>query len=129
VLSDRPQEFPRHDERLVGRAHRFGYTTEFAGGPDGLRLGNVLRHDLHHGTTDVYEVGPGRAAMEPVFVPRHADAAEDDGWIMVYVHDERRDACDVEILAAPDLAAGPVATVHLPVRVPFGFHGNWMPAR
>jgi carotenoid cleavage dioxygenase len=128
VLSDRSQEFPRHDERLVGRAHRFGYTTEFAGGPGGLRLGNVLRHDLVRGSTDVYEVGSGRAAMEPVFVPRHDGAAEDDGWVMVYVHDGGRDACDVEILAAQDLAAGPVATVHLPVRVPFGFHGNWMPA-
>jgi carotenoid cleavage dioxygenase len=128
VLSDRSQEFPRHDERLVGQVHRYGYTTEFAGGSGGLRLGNVLRHDLVRGTTDVYDVGPGRAAMEPVFVPRHETAAEDDGWVMVYVHDGGRDACDVEILAAQDLAAGPVATVHLPVRVPFGFHGSWMPA-
>lgn len=128
VLSDRSQEFPRHDERLVGRPHRYGYTTELASEPAGLRLGNVMRHDLARGTLDVYEVGAGRAAMEPVFVPRHDAAAEDDGWVMVYVHDASRGACDVEILAAQDLAAGPVATVHLPVRVPFGFHGSWMPA-
>lgn len=129
LLSDRSQEFPRHDERLVGRRHRYGYTAEFAGGPAGITMGNLLKHDLERGTTQVHEVGAGRAAMEPVFVPRHDTAAEDDGWVLVYVHDGERGACDVEVLAAQDFAAGPVATVHLPARVPFGFHGNWVPSR
>lgn len=31
------------------------------------------------------------------------------------------------ILDAEDIAKGPVASVHLPQRVPFGFHGNWLP--
>ena len=26
-----------------------------------------------------------------------------------------------------DITAGPVARVKMPRRVPFGFHGNWMP--
>jgi carotenoid cleavage dioxygenase len=25
------------------------------------------------------------------------------------------------------VAAGPVARIHLPVKVPFGFHGLWVP--
>jgi carotenoid cleavage dioxygenase len=33
----------------------------------------------------------------------------------------------VVILHAQDLAAGPVATIHIPHRVPIGFHGNWVP--
>ena len=28
---------------------------------------------------------------------------------------------------ARDLGAPPVATIEMPRRVPFGFHGNWMP--
>lgn len=129
VLSDVSQEFPRHDERRVGRRHRFGYATAFDTDPvAGVRLGSLLKHDLEDGSTAVHDVGPGRAAMEGVFVPRDPDAAEDDGWVLVYVHDEGRDACDVVVLDAQDFTGPPVATVHLPVRVPFGFHGNWVPA-
>jgi carotenoid cleavage dioxygenase len=60
-------------------------------------------------------------------VPRTDAAAEDDGWLMSYVYDATTDRSDVVVLHAQDLAAGPVATVHLPQRVPFGFHGNWVP--
>ena len=128
VLSDRAQEFPRHDERIIGREHRYGYTTEFSNDGHGIQLGSLLKHDLEQGSVEVHDVGPSRAAMEPVFVPRSTDSAEDDGWVLVYVHDAERDGCDVEVIAAQDFSAGPVATVHLPARVPFGFHGNWMPA-
>jgi carotenoid cleavage dioxygenase len=31
----------------------------------------------------------------------------------------------VVILDAQDFAGEPIATIHLPVRVPFGFHGGW----
>ncbi|MHA6622566.1 carotenoid oxygenase family protein [Pseudonocardia sp. DLS-67] len=31
------------------------------------------------------------------------------------------------ILHAQDLGGGPVARIHIPQRVPLGFHGNWVP--
>ena len=128
VLSDISQEFPRLDERLVGRRHRYGYSAAFVPDPaGGVRLGSLLKTDVTHGSTEVHETGPAAFAMEPVFVPRTADSAEDDGWVLAYVHNADRDACDVVILDAQDFAAPAVATVHLPVRVPFGFHGNWIP--
>jgi carotenoid cleavage dioxygenase-like enzyme len=33
------------------------------------------------------------------------------------------------ILAAQDFLGDPVATVHLPARVPLGFHGSWIADR
>ena len=61
-------------------------------------------------------------------MPRHDGAAEDDGWVLVLVYDHAHDASDFHILDARDVAGEPVATVHLPHRVPYGFHGNWVAA-
>jgi len=63
--------------------------------------------------------------METVFVPAAGSSAEDDDWLMAYVHDAATERCDVVIRQAQDLG-NPVATIHLPVRVPFGFHGSWI---
>lgn len=46
---------------------------------------------------------------------------------MAYLYDGGTDRSDVVILHAQDFTAAPVATIHLPQRVPFGFHGNWVP--
>ena len=52
---------------------------------------------------------------------------EDDGWIISFVYDATRNASNVVIVDAQAFSEAPVATIHLPVRVPFGFHGNWVP--
>jgi carotenoid cleavage dioxygenase-like enzyme len=123
-LDDRGQEFPRHDERIVGRPHRYGYTAAFGAGAE---HGPAYKHDLVAGTSLTHDYGLGRVTLEPVFVPAHDDAPEDDGYVMSYVYDATTDRSDVVILHAQDFDGDPVATIHLPARVPFGFHGNWVP--
>jgi carotenoid cleavage dioxygenase len=61
-----------------------------------------------------------------LFVPRAANSAEDDGWLLSYVYDLREGRSDMVVLNAQDLAGPPQAVVHLPVPVPLGFHGNWI---
>lgn len=46
---------------------------------------------------------------------------------MAFVHNPGRGATDLVILAAQDFTGEPVATVHLPVRIPLGFHCSWIP--
>ena len=123
-LDDRGQEFPRHDERLIGKPYRYGYV--LASDP-GLVARGILKHDLHAGTKVEHDFGAGTHAAEPVFVPASDDAAEDDGYVMTFVYDEKTDRSDLVILHAQDFAGDPVASVHLPQRVPYGFHGNWVP--
>lgn len=123
-LDDQGQEFPRLDERLVGKPYRYGYTTGLG---DDLSLGGIKKLDLERGTSEIHNEGPDRGFMEPVFVPRSDDAGEDEGWILAYTYDRANDSSDVVILEAQDFKAPPVATIPLPRRVPFGFHGNWVP--
>jgi carotenoid cleavage dioxygenase len=123
-LDERGQEFPRHDERRIGKPIRYGYTAALG---DRLALGGIYKHDVVGRRSETHEEGKGRFFLEPVFVPRAPDADEDDGYILAYVYDAPSNRSDVVVLAAQDFTGPPLATIHLPQRVPFGFHGNWVP--
>lgn len=132
ILDERAQEFPRAHPGLGLGAARFVYTVGAGPGKKGggvLELGNaILKHDLLHQTTEVARMGPRRATAEAVFVPDPArSAAEDGGWLLSYVYDADRDRSDLVITDAQDLAGDAVATIELPARIPFGFHGTWLP--
>jgi carotenoid cleavage dioxygenase len=86
---------------------------------------SLLKHDLVAGRTETRSFGPASHVGEFVFVPSGPDAAEDDGVVMGMVHHDDTGRTDLEVLDASTLET--VATVHLPARVPYGFHGNWVP--
>ncbi|MET8702526.1 carotenoid oxygenase family protein [Kitasatospora sp. NPDC004723] len=136
-LDDRVQEFPRLNPRYTGRPYRYGYAAavELYAPPTGVDnprpdegfSNALLKHDLLRGTTEAHEFGRFGAVGEGVFVAGENPAAEDDGYVMAYVHNPERGAADLVILAAQDFGGEPVARIHLPVRVPLGLHGNWVP--
>jgi carotenoid cleavage dioxygenase len=122
-LDDRAQEFPRIDERLVGRRHRYGYTLALNSEPS-VPSDTVLKHDMLRCGATAHAFGKGRQAGEFIFEPNSRAAAEDDGVLMGFVYDPERDRSDLVLLDAGSLEM--LASVHLPVRVPTGFHGNWV---
>ncbi len=136
-LDDRGQEFPRVDDRIISRPHRYGYSAVIgevtraitAAGDfgDEAFANALLKHDLRAGTAQAHEFGRDEAVGEAVFAPSSPDASEDDGFVLAYVHNPARGAADLVILAAQDFTAEPVARVHLPARIPLGFHGSWIP--
>jgi carotenoid cleavage dioxygenase len=130
VIDERPQEFPRADERLATKKHRYGYAVgasiEAMGGATDEPT-SLIKNDVVAGTSTVREFGAGRVPGEFVFVPASETAAEDEGWLLGYVADHTTDTAALEILDATDLST--VARVDVPVRIPVGFHGNWIPDR
>ena len=122
---DHQQEFPQVDPRVVGRPHRFGYAAAASGSFEDPAT-QLLKHDLRAGTVEVHDFGPGRVPGEASFVPSSATAGEDEGWLVSFVYDAATGRSDLAVLDATQPSAPPVALVHLPVRVPFGFHGSWV---
>ncbi len=125
-LDDDPAEFPRLDERYAGLRYRYGYAGGRAGSPIDAGFFNAIFHYDHKtGTRRMHNLGATCFTSEPVFVPRSLQAREGVGFLLtvVYRHEENRSA--LLILDAENIEDKPLATVKLPHRVPYGFHGNW----
>ncbi len=128
VLDDMACEFPRLDERFAMSPYRHGYLSAAP-----VTVGSAARRGLAHidlktGRSVNWQPGESDACGEPIFVERRADAPEGDGWLLSVIYRGAENRSDLAVFDATDLAAGPVALVHLSHRVPAGFHGNWRPA-
>ncbi|MFC8529708.1 carotenoid oxygenase family protein [Nocardia sp. NPDC057227] len=117
VLSDRFVEFPRIDDRLISRPH--GTIATVSSGPGRNAL---VFLDPERDTEKVWNAGD-LAVGEPVFLP----GAEHDYWGALAT-DPGDMSSRFHILSAEDPAAGPIASVQLPIRVPAGLHGAWISA-
>ena len=128
-LHDGTGDFPRINDARSGKPYRYGYhahTRSWSQG-EGVEFDGVIRFDHDAGTTSEYVYGPTHVGGEPVFAPDPDGTAEDDGWLLNFVTDLAAGTTEFVVLDPRDITAGPVARVLLPRRVPFGFHGNWMP--
>jgi carotenoid cleavage dioxygenase-like enzyme len=126
-LDERGAEFPRLDDRLVGYKNRYGYAAldRTTGGDPADTWSTIVRYDRQGGNNAVHDFGKWQWPGEPVFVPRSADAAECDGFVLTTVYDGNSDGSYLAILDAQNLAAKPLAKCRLQHRIPMGFHGNF----
>jgi carotenoid cleavage dioxygenase-like enzyme len=124
VLDDMTGEFPRLDERRAGLPNRFG---TYAGRSDpAAELDTIVWHDFRAGRRAAFALPKGDGLSEPVFVPRREQADEGDGWLVAVAWRAKDARSEIIVLDTDDVTRGPIATVCLPQRVPFGFHGNWV---
>ncbi|HTO52283.1 MAG TPA: carotenoid oxygenase family protein [Myxococcota bacterium] len=127
-LDDQNVELPSVNPARVGRRARYVFASRMR---DDVRLPlaeGLLKYDLARGvSSQLHRFGPNRNGGEGVFVPRPGAHDEDDGWLLAFVHDEAEGRSEFLIIDARDLTAPPVARVLLPQRVPYGFHGRWLP--
>jgi len=125
-IHDVAAEFPRIDDRLAGKPARYGYAARtFLDDRYGAGFRDLLKFDRTTGAVEVYQNAPNDMVSEPVFAP--AGPGEDHGYILSVVYSAERDKSNMEILDATSFTGRPVATIELPIRVPMGFHGNWLP--
>jgi carotenoid cleavage dioxygenase len=124
VLCKQPGEMPRIDDRFQGRAYRHGYMVMGRGADGSSTVGHV---DVATGSVDCWAHGAAISVHEPQFVPRSPSAPEGDGWLLVILNRLDQGHSELAIFDALQVAAGPVARLHVPVRVRSTFHGCWVP--
>ncbi|NOP95852.1 carotenoid oxygenase family protein [Mycolicibacterium fortuitum] len=130
-LDELPQEFPRINDMFFGKEYRYGYTVGALEVDPRNRSGimssadHVFKHNMSTGEVVRSHLGDGAAASEFTFVADPDGAHEDSGVLMGYVYRADEDRSDYVILDAETLQE--VAVIKLPVRVTFGYHGNWLP--
>ncbi len=133
VIDADSQEFPRPNEARIGKPYRYAYTMALPDGFDAgsLNTSKLFKHDLEAGTRQVHDFGAGHVPGEFVFVAKANSLAEgavgeDWGWLLGYVVNIAEETTDLVILDAANFEGGPQAVVHIPHRIPPGFHGNWV---
>jgi carotenoid cleavage dioxygenase len=89
--------------------------------------GAILKYDRVTGARTSIELGLGQIPGEPVFAPAEGGGAEDDGYLMTFVYDASTDTSRFMVFDAATMDDEPVGAVDLP-RIPFGFHGSWIPS-
>lgn len=126
TITDRLFELPSHDRRFSGRRNRHGWFAETRDNPQTVDFAGVGHIDFQTGAVTAWDPGRSCHAGEAFFVP--GDVGEGEGWLLSFVYDDGADQTVLAILDALDVASGPIAEVVLPQRVPYGFHGVWIPS-
>lgn len=118
-------EWPRIDDRLLGRRQRWGYVASAR--PRQFFWNAVARVDFEGGETVTHDFGERVFTSEPVFVPDPERTGENAGWLLVELYDANSRKSSLAILDAARIGDEPVAQVLLQHHVPVSFHGSWNP--
>ncbi|KOV67305.1 carotenoid oxygenase [Streptomyces sp. AS58] len=130
-LDDTRVELPRIDDRSIGSPHRHLAVAADSGRVDGLLPGeyDALRwYDTGSGSVTGRTWAAGDLSVgEPVFAPVPGTHDSARGHWLTFATDRTDGTSWLLVLPAADPAGGPVARVRIPVRVPLGLHGTWLP--
>ncbi|XP_031090556.1 9-cis-epoxycarotenoid dioxygenase NCED1, chloroplastic-like [Ipomoea triloba] len=112
------------NKNKLGRKTRYAYLAIAEPWP---KVSGFAKVDLFAGEVKKFIYGDEKYGGEPLFLPKSADSeAEDDGYILAFVHDEKTWKSELQIVNAQTLHLE--ASVKLPSRVPYGFHGTFISA-
>jgi carotenoid cleavage dioxygenase-like enzyme len=126
-LHDGASEFPRIDDRRLGRKHR--YVTIGAASAKPLTAGEhdlLCRIDLQTG--EWVSADTGAVIGEVAFAPRAGGTAELDGYYLTFATSLDDGRSGLYVWDAAAFPSEPVARVLVSQRIPNGLHGNWFPA-
>ncbi|CAL0314246.1 unnamed protein product [Lupinus luteus] len=118
-LSARNLDFGVINQSYTGKKNRFVYA---AVGDPLPKISGVVKLDVSKGEVGCRMYDEGCYGGEPFFVA-NGEGEEDDGYLVSYVHDEKKGESKFLVMDAKSPELEVVAAVKLPRRVPYGVHG------
>ncbi|CAI9093528.1 OLC1v1029040C1 [Oldenlandia corymbosa var. corymbosa] len=141
-------DFPMINESYVGIKNKYGYAQivdSFASSDAGaVKYGGLAKlyfdeyqpqfcsddekaHDQKKVNVEYHMLPKNTYCSGAVFVPKSGGLEEDDGWIISFIHNEDDHKSEAYVVDAKKFTRQPVARIALPSRVPYGFHGMFVP--
>ncbi len=124
-------DMPRVADKDMLKDYAVGYYAHFnpqfgppiVSGPVGAGFNSLSRIEIKTGALKTFFI-PGTTLQEPVHIASSSGGHE--GYLAVVCDDHETDLAKVLILEAEHPDAGPIATIHLPMRLRCAVHGNWV---
>lgn len=136
MLDDANTEFPTVNQMFLGVPNRYAYHQyiPLIGEESNISgrcqtFDALFKYDLTDGSYQRYDYGKGACGSETWFAPRSgADfhSAEDDGYLVTFVHDSTNWTSRCLVFDAKDIEKGPITVIRMPRRFNIGFHATWV---
>ncbi|KAL2463456.1 9-cis-epoxycarotenoid dioxygenase NCED6 [Forsythia ovata] len=84
----------------------------------------IAKVDLFTGKVTKFLYGEEKFGGEPCFVPSNGEEGEDGGFLMSLVTNEVSEKSQLVIIEASNMKQ--IASIKIPTRVPYGFHGTFV---
>lgn len=128
-FDDLEGDFCRFNDDMNGTRTRHHYMGAFRDDRSVIgQFDTVVKYDDQTNARETWFSGRGHHIGEAAFAPDPSRSGEDDGWLLFTDHDHAENTTDVCVMDAQNVEAGPIARVHMPQKLPFGFHVNWFKA-
>ena len=125
IINPNLVEFPLMDPRYLTKKQKHGWYTSLVDDVQKYGLWNTICHyDFEKSVEESYYAGKDFYVGESLFTPKHKNSPEGEGYIMAIRYNLMENKSDILILNAQNVSAGPIATIKVPRRIEYDFHGS-----
>jgi carotenoid cleavage dioxygenase-like enzyme len=125
-LDDTNVEFPMANvDDYIGKKYSYAYATIMPNNSL-INFSGVYKLNVDTGEKQVHYYPEGTCGAETPFAPADNATSEDHGYLITYLTDNDTGKSEAQIFDAKKIEQGPICRLHIPCRVPAGFHSCWV---
>ena len=122
-MDDRVLEFGMFNQRYATKPYRYAYSAVQV--PGRFLFNGYVKHDLETGKSWQIMLPEGQFASEAPFAPRIDAKAEDDGYLVTFITNEKTQGSEIALIDCQRFEEGPICRIELPHKLCSGTHACW----